>query len=171
MIIFEETAMKKYKVTLTKQETAILEEITKKGKRSAMIIRNAYILLNSNQSPGGKRQKDEDIASFLGITTRTVEKIREKFVFEGFDTALYGKESTRKYKIKVDGDVEAHLIALSCSEPPKGYARWSLRLLSDKMIELEYVDSISHETVRTVLKKRIKALEGKRLVNITPKQQ
>jgi len=162
--------MKKYKVTLTKSETEILEEITRKGKRSAMIIRNAYILLNSNESPGGKGQKDEDIAKFLGITVRTVEKMRERFVLDGFEIALYGKESTRKYKVKVDGDVEAHLVALSCSEPPKGYARWSLRLLSDKMVELKYVDEISHETVRTVLKKRIKALEGKGLANIPTKQ-
>ena len=162
--------MKKYKVTLTKSETTLLEEITKKGKRSAMIIRNAYILLNSNQSPGGKGQKDEDIAGFLGITVRTVEKIREKFVFEGFETALYGKESTRKYKVKIDGDVEAHLVALSCSEPPKGYARWSLRLLSDKMVELKYIDNISHETVRTVLKKRIKTVERKRMANISTQQ-
>lgn len=145
--------MKKYRVTLTKGETELLEEITRKGKRSAMIIRNAYILLNSNQGPGGKSQKDGDIAGFLGITVRTVEKVREKFVLEGFDTALYGRESTREYRVKVDGDVEAHLVALSCGEPPKGYARWSLRLLSDKMVELKYIDSISHETVRTVLKK------------------
>lgn len=162
--------MKKYKVTLTSPEISNLEEITRKGKRSSMIIRNAYILLNSNQSPDGKSQKDEDIAGFLGITTRTVEKIREKFVIEGFETALYGKESSRKYKVKVDGDVEAHLVALSCSAPPKGYARWSLRLLSDKLVELKYIDKISHETVRTVLKKRIKTVEGKRLVNITAQQ-
>lgn len=153
MIIFEETAMKKYKVTLTESEIEILEEITRKGKRSAMIVRNAYILLNSNQGSNGKSQKDEDIASFLNITVRTVENIREKFVIEGFETALYGKSSPREYKAKVDGDVEAHLIALSCSEPPKGFARWSLRLLSDKMVELQYIDKISHETVRTVLKK------------------
>jgi hypothetical protein len=170
MIIFEETVMKKYKVTLTKPETELLEEITRKGKRSAMVIRNAYILLNSNQTTGGKSQKDEDIADFLNITVRTVEKIREKFVLEGFEAALYGKPSTRNYKVKVDGDVEAHLIALSCSEPPKGYARWSLRLLSDKMVELRYIDNISHETVRSVLKKRIKTVESKRLANI-PTQQ
>lgn len=162
--------MKKYKVTLTRSEEEFLEGITKKGKRSAMIMRNAYILLNSNQSLGGKGEKDEDIANFLGITVRTVENIREKFVKDGFETALYGKPSTRKYKVKVDGDVEAHLLALSCSNPPKGYARWSLRLLSDKMVELKYADSISHETVRTVLKKRIKTMEGKRMANI-PTQQ
>jgi hypothetical protein len=162
--------MKKYKVTLTESETEVLEEITKKGKRGAMIIRNAYILLNSNQSPGGKNQKDEDISAFLGITVRTVEKIREKFVLEGFETALYGKNSTRQYKIKVDGDVEAHLVALSCSEPPKGFARWSLRMLSDKMVELKYIDNISHETVRSVLKKRVKTVERKRLADISTQQ-
>ena len=171
MITFGQNDMNKYKVTLTEQETELLEEITRKGKRSAMIIRNAYILLNCNQGSGGKGQKDGDIAGFLGITVRTVEKTREKFVLEGFETALYGKESTREYKVKVDGDIEAHLIALSCSEPPKGYARWSLRLLSDKMIKLKYIDNISHETVRTVLKKRNKTVEGKRLANITTKQQ
>ena len=159
--------MKKYKVTLTETEVSLLNEIARKGKRNAMIIRNAYVLLNSNQSPGGKKQKDEDIANFLGITVRTIEKLREKFVLQGFETALYGKPSTRKYNIKVDGDVEAHLVALSCSEPPKGYARWSLRLLSDKMVELKYVDNISHEKVRTVLKKRLKTLESKRMGNST----
>ena len=162
--------MKKYKVTLTDSEVELLDEITRKGKRSAMILRNAYILLNSNEGPEGKSRKDEDIASFLGITVRTIENVREKFVIEGFETALYGKKSNREYKIKVDGDVEAHLVALSCSEPPKGYARWSLRLLSDKMVELKYVDDISHETVRTVLKKRIKTVEGKRMANITTQQ-
>jgi hypothetical protein len=163
--------MKKYRVTLTKQEIQILEEITRKGKRSAPIIRNAYILLNSNEGKGGKKQKDEDIANFLSITTRTMENIRMKFVLEGFETALYGKKSERIYSNKVDGDAEAHLIALSCSKPPEGFARWSLRLLSDKMVELKYIDSISHETVRTVLKKRIKTLAGKRMVNISTQQQ
>ena len=145
--------MKKYKVTLTDNEVELLEEITRKGKRNAMIIRNAYILLNSNQGPGGKSKKDEDIAVFLGITVRTIEKIREKFVTEGFDVALYGRSSPRKYKVKIDGDAEAHLIALSCGDPPKGYARWSLRMLANKMVELKYIDKISHESVRCVLKK------------------
>ena len=161
--------MKKYRITLTDSEIEFLEEITRKGKRSVIIIRNAYILLNANESDNGKKQKDEDIAKLLSITTRTLENIRKKFVLEGFETALYGKKSERVYSRKVDGDVEAHLIALSCSNPPKGYARWSLRLLSDKMVELKYTNSISHETVRTVLKKRIKTVERKRMANLTPK--
>ena len=159
--------MKKYKVTLTESEINFLEEITRKGKRSALIIRNAYILLNTNESEKGKQQKDEYIAKFLGVTVRTLENIRKKFVLESFETALYGKKSERVYSRKIDGDAEAHLIALSCGKPPKGYARWSLRLLSNKMVELKYADSISHETVRTVLKKRIKTVERKGMVNFS----
>jgi len=162
--------MKFYKVTLTDPEITFLEEITKRGKRSAIVIRNAHILLNANEGNNGRKQKDEEIAKFLGITTRTLENIRKKFVLDGFEIALYGKKSDRVYSRKIDGDAEAYLIALSCSKPPKGFASWSLRLLSDKMAELKYVDSISHETVRTVLKKRIKTVEGKRMVNFSPKQ-
>ena len=150
--------MKKYRVTLTQPEVDLLEGITSKGKRSAQIIRNAYILLNCNENIESRKMTDEQIASFLGITVRTMENIRKRFVLEGFEVALYGRKSEQVYKSKIDGDIEAHLIALSCSEPPEGFARWSLRLLSDKMVALKYVDSISHETVRTVLKKRIKAL-------------
>ncbi len=145
--------MKKHKVTLTDLEVEFLEEITRKGKRSAQIIRNAYILLNCNESQNGKKRKDEDIASMLSITVRTLENTRKRFVMDGFEIALYGKKSERVYTPKVDGDVEAHLLALSCSDPPKGYSRWSLRLLSSRMVELQYVDSISHEKVRAVLKK------------------
>jgi hypothetical protein len=162
--------MKKYKVTLTDSEIELLNEITRKGKRRAQVIRNAYVLLNSNEADNGKKQKDEDISKLLSITVRTLENIRKRFVLEGFDISLYGKKSDRVYSPKVDGDVEAHLVALSCSEPPKGYSKWSLRLLSSKMVELQYVHSISHEAVRTVLKKRIKAVERERMANITTKQ-
>ncbi len=158
--------MKKYKVTLTDTEIDLLEGITRNGKRSAMLVRNSYILLNVDQGERGKSKKDEEVSSFLGITVRTIESLRKKFVLDGFETALYGKKGEREYIPKVDGDVEAHLIALSCSEAPKGFARWSLRMLSDKMVELKYIDSISHEKVRTVLKKRVKAMESKRVVNI-----
>ena len=153
--------MKYYKVTLSDSEVDFLEEITRKGKRSASVIRNAHILLNANEGANGRNQKDVDIAGFLGITTRTLENIRKKFVLDGFEAALYGKKSGRVYSWKIDGDAEAHLIALGCSKPPKGYAKWSLRLLSDKMVELRYADSISHETVRAVLK-RTSSNPGKR---------
>jgi transposase len=161
--------MKKYKVTLTASEIELLKEITRNSKRSAMLIRNAYILLNVDEGEKGKGKKDEEVASILGVTVKTIENLRKKFVMESFETALYGKKAEREYTPKVDGDVEAHLIALSCSEAPKGFNRWSLRMLSEKMVELKYVDAISHETVRTVLKKRIKALESKRVANIAPK--
>jgi len=84
---------------------------------------------------------------------RTIDRIKKSFVEDGFEIALNGKPSTRVYEKQIDGDVEAHIIALSCSNPPKGFARWSLRLLADKAVELEYIDSISHESVRQMLKK------------------
>ena len=84
---------------------------------------------------------------------RKVERMKKRFVLEGLDVALNGRKGSRIYAKKVDGDFEAHLVALSCSEPPEGFARWSLRLLADKVVELEYIDSISHETIRRILKK------------------
>jgi len=145
--------MKKYLVKLTQEEVALLEEIIRKGKRKAQVIRNALILLNVNQGKGGKNKKDEDVSEFLNVTVRTIEEIRKRFVLDDFEIALYGKPSPRVYEKKADGEIEAHLIALSCSDPPQGYAKWSLRLLADKMVELNYIDSLSHETVRRVLKK------------------
>lgn len=145
--------MKLYKVTLTEEEVEELKIIASKGKKNARVIKNALILLNVDQSKLGKAKKDEDVADFLEVTTRTIENVRKRFVLDGLEAALYGKPREREYETKIDGDKEAHLIALSCGDPPKGYARWSLRLLADKMIELKYVDSISHETVRKVLKK------------------
>ena len=84
---------------------------------------------------------------------RKIDRVKKRFVEDGLDVVLNGKKNTRIYSKKIDGDFEAHLIALSCSEPPEGYAEWSLRLLADKVVELNYIDSISHETVRQVLKK------------------
>lgn len=145
--------MKKYKITLSMEEIKELRELTQKGKKNARVIKNALILLNADESKYGKGKKDEDIADFLEVTVRTIENIRKRFIEDGFEAALYGKPRERQYEHKVDGDAEAHLIALSCSKPPEGFGRWSLRLLADKMIELKYVESISHETVRRVLKK------------------
>jgi len=89
-----------------------------------------------------------------------VDRIKKRFVEEGYEACLSRKPTTRVYEKKVDGDVEAKLVSIACSEPPEGFAKWSLRLLANTLVELQYVESISHETVRTVLKKRIKALES-----------
>jgi transposase len=145
--------MKKYKVTLTHKEVEELREITKKGKRSARVLKNALILLNADEGKYGKGKKDGEISEFLDVTVQTIENIRKRFIEDGFEAALSGKPKEREYKHKIDGDAEAHLIAMSCGEPPKGFARWTLRLLADKMVELKYIDDISHETVRRVLKK------------------
>ena len=84
---------------------------------------------------------------------RKIDRVKKRFVVDGLDVALNGRKGSRVYKRKVDGELEAHLIALSCSEPPEGFARWSLRLLADKAVELDYIEQISHETVRRILKK------------------
>ncbi|SHE34723.1 Homeodomain-like domain-containing protein [Mariniphaga anaerophila] len=98
---------------------------------------------------------------------KKIDRVKMRFVEEGLDIALEGHKGERVYKKKVDGDLEARLIALSCSEAPEGFSRWSLRMLADKAVELEYVDEISHETVRRVLKKRIETVEEKRMGDTT----
>ena len=145
--------MKKYKITLTRDEIDELKALTKRGKCNARTLKNALILLNVDEGENGRGKKDEDVADILQVTVRTIENIRKRFIVDGFEAALYGKLRQRTYDRKVDGDAEARLIAMCCSEPPEGHATWSLRLLADKMVELQYVDSISHETVRRVLKK------------------
>lgn len=145
--------MIRYKVTLNPEEREQLEAISAKGKHTSAQFRNACILLNCDE--GGQQQKtpDEQIARVLHIHTKTVERLRQRFVEEGFEACLERRPYPAVKDIKADGDFEAHLIALSCSKAPEGYARWSLRMLADKMIELNYVASVSHETVRQVLKK------------------
>ena len=163
--------MKKYHVTLTPEERNELEIITTKGKRNARVIQSAYILLNCDNGNRDKLRKDADIAQFLGITERTIENIRKKFVLDGYEIALNGRPSERIYKRNIDGETEARIIALSCSQPPEGFARWSLRMLADKAVELDYIDTVSHETVRSVLKKRNKTVEEKGMGNSpTPKR-
>lgn len=156
-----------YKVTLTVSERESLTLLTKRGSHYSRKVLHSLILLNSDEgefSENGKRTNKE-IAGFLQVGERMVERIKKRFVEAGIESALEDKPSERDYRRKADGDLEAKLIALSCSEAPEGFARWSLRLLADKAVELEYVDSLSHETVRRVLKKRIKAVEEKRLGN------
>jgi transposase len=147
-------AMSTYKVTLTQEERNQLSGITRTGKHSAKKILHALILLNVDRGPfAGERQTNEQICKVLKIGMRTIDRVKKRFVEEGLEAALKMAPTSRKYEKLVDGDLEAHLIALACGEPPKGHARWSLRLLADKVVELQYTDSISYETVRRTLKK------------------
>ena len=146
--------MRKYVVTLTKDERDILLEITSKGKHSAQKVLNALILLGCDEGEyQEQRSINEDLSRVLKISMRKIDRVKMRFVLGSFDEALTGKKSDRNYVKKTDGDFEARLIALSCSEAPEGFIRWSLRMLADKVVELEYIDSMSHETVRKILKK------------------
>jgi len=147
--------MKRYTVTLTENERGILRELTLKGKQNSQKILNALILLNCDKGEWNvNHSTNEEISRILNISMRKIDRVKKRFVEDGLEVALNGKKRNRIYTKKVDGDFEAHLVALSCSEPPEGFARWSLRLLADKVIELGYIESISHETIRHILKKR-----------------
>lgn len=160
--------MKKYKVTLTESERLELIEISSKGSHKSQKVLNALILLNCDQGEyQDNKSRNEDISTILHVSMKKIDRVKKRFVEEGMEIALNGHRGEREYERKVDGDLEARLIALSCSEPPEGFSRWSLRMLADKAVELEYIDQISHETVRRLLKKRIKALEKKRMGNST----
>lgn len=151
--------MRKYKVTLEKEEREALHRIAEKGSHKSQKVLNALILLNCDEGEfQDRRAKNEEIAGVLQVSMRKIDRVKKRFVLEGFDVALNGRKGERVYEKKADGDFEAHLVALSCSEPPEGFSRWSLRLLADQMVELNYIDSISYETVRRVLKKRDQAL-------------
>ena len=146
--------MNTYKVTLTQDERAHLTEMTRTGTHAARKIIHALILLNVDRgSYNTEKQINEDICKVLKIGMRTIDRVKKRFVEEGLDAALKMAPTSRVYDKLVDGDMEAHLIALACGEPPKGYARWSLRLLADKLVELRYAEDISYETVRRTLKK------------------
>lgn len=146
--------MNTYKVTLTQEERNQLTEITRTGTHAARKVIHALILLNVDRGQYNTEQQiNEEICKVLKIGMRTIDRVKKRFVEEGLDAALKMAPTSRGYAKLVDGDMEAHLIALACGEPPKGYARWSLRLLSDKLVELRIADSISYETVRRTLKK------------------
>lgn len=144
---------KRYRVTLTQPERQELQHLISRGKADARKLAHARILLQADEAEGGPRRTDGQIASSLDTATRTIERVRERFVEQGLDAALVPKPSKRVYARKLDGRQEAKLIALACSKPPAGKARWTLRLLADEMVELEVVESLSHETVRQALKK------------------
>lgn len=153
-------------VTLTEAEREELHALTTKGKHGSQQILNALILLNCDKSEWNvTHSTNEEISRVLNISMRKIDRVKKRFVEKGLEVALNGEKRNRIYDKKVDGDLEAHIVALSCSEPPEGFARWSLRLLADKIVELGYVEDISHETIRCTLKKRNKALAKERLGN------
>jgi len=146
----------RYKVTLTQEERDRLQQMTTRGKHSSRSVLNALILLGCDESPFQERKLTaEEISSVLPVSLKKIERVKRRFVEQGLEVALEKQPAQREYQRKADGDFEAHLVALSCSKPPRGHTRWSLRLLADKMVELEYVDSVSYETVRRVLKKTL----------------
>ena len=144
---------KKYVVRLSEEERHTLEELVRKGKEAAHKRLHAQILLKADEGEFGCGWKDEEIARALDIGQSTVGRVRERLVMQGLMAALNGSPAVRSKTRKLDGEQEAHLIALTCSEPPAGRARWTLQLLADKMVELKYVESLSDETVRLALKK------------------
>ena len=145
--------MVKYKVTLTKEEFEELMSIINKGSHTSPQFRAAYILLNCDEGDYGEKVSGKLICQVLKVSARMIDRVKQRFVEEGFDACLERKPMIRTKEKKADGELEAQLIALSCSKAPEGFARWSLRLLADKMVELKYIESISHETIRKVLKK------------------
>ncbi len=145
--------MIRYIIKLSLDEVQELRLIISKGSHSTQAFRSAYILLNCDQGEYSDKVTNEQISKVLKVSMRTIDRVKKKFIEGGLEAVLERKPSTRDYDIKIDGDAEAKLVKLCCSEPPKGFAKWSLRLLADKMVELHYIESISHVSVGNILKK------------------
>lgn len=144
----------RYRVTLTPEERQQLEKLTKNGKTSSKRFVHARALLLCDTSENGPAWKVEDVAEALGITSRTIEHLKKRFVEDGLDAALARKSRDKPPReIKFDGAFEAKLIALACSEAPGGRKRWTVRLLADKAMELNFAETVSHMTVQRALKK------------------
>ena len=142
-----------YVVTLEAQERSYLQNLVSKGRVAARKRLHAEILLKTDQGPHGPAWKDHKIIEAFEVNHSTVERVRRRFVEEGLEPALNRKKREVKKLPKIDGEVEAHLIAAACGDPPDGRSRWTLRLLAGHLVELELVDTVSHETVRRALKK------------------
>lgn len=142
-----------YHVKLTKSEVEELQSLINKGSHTSQTFRNAYILLNCDEGEYSEKVTNEQMSKVLKLGMRTIDRVKKRFIEEGLEACLERKPPNRVYEKKIDGDIEAKIVTLCCSEPPRGYNRWSLRLLADKMVELNYVESISYVAVRNVLKK------------------
>jgi hypothetical protein len=144
--------VKKYIVSLTTQEQKELQTLIGRRNEKAQAVKRAYVLLVADEN--GESLPDKEITRRYKVTTRCIEGLRKRFVEEGFQQVVYGKKRTVFKEKLFDGRVEAHLIALRCSAPPQGHSAWTLHLLADHMVRLGYVESISHESVRQLLKKK-----------------
>ena len=144
---------KKYIVTLTQEERQMLQAMLSRGKAAARKLMHARILLKADAGTGGPNCDDATIAQGLEIGRATVERVRKEFVEDGLTAAVERRKPRREYDRVMDGDGEAHLIALACGRAPEGRSRWTLRLLADHMVQLEYVEQVSYQTVRRTLKK------------------
>jgi transposase len=143
---------KRYVVTLSEAERKELESLIASGKSNRNKIVKAFILLKADEGEYGEKWTDKQIAEAYHISVSTIEQTRERFVEEGLEVALTRRASQRVYRRKIEGEEEAHLIALACSTPPEGRSEWTLQLLADKMVELNYVgESVSDETIRRAL--------------------
>lgn len=144
---------KRFVVELTEAERGRLEEMISAGTAPARKLMHARILLKADESPGGPAWVDKRVAEAVEASQPTVSRVRKQYVQAGLDAALNRRPPRREYRRKLDGAQEARLIALACSTPPPGQARWSLRLLADRLVELEVVEDISYQTVRRVFEK------------------
>jgi len=144
---------KKYRVTLTDDERAMLTTLITSGSAPARTLTHARILLKADQAQGGPAWTDEAIRDALDVGLSTIARVRARLVEYNLDDALHRRATPRPHQRLLDGAAEAHVLALACSAVPEGNERWTLRLLADKMVELEYVERVSHETIRQVLKK------------------
>lgn len=144
---------KRYLVTLTVEECRELQSMVSVGKAAARKLVRSRILLLADQSQDGPAKSDPQITDALDCGRATVERVRKQFVEEGLEATLIPKPTIRTYENRLDGKAEAHLVAITCGAPPEGRTRWTLRLLSDRMVGLGHVESVSHETIRQTLKK------------------
>ena len=144
----------RYRITLTEQERKDLEALTRCGKTGAKKFIHARALLLCDAGSEGPAWIVADVAEALGVTSRTIEHLKQRFVKDGLEAALVRKSRVKPPReVIFDGSFEARLIALACSDAPEGYLRWTVRLLADKVVELKFVSSVSHMTVQRVLKK------------------
>jgi hypothetical protein len=142
----------KFSVALSEEERAYLRTLVGRGTAPARTLAHARVLLKANQGEGGPNWTDAAIAAAVEVSAATVARVRQRYVTGGLAAALARKAPDREYGRTLDGEQEARLVALTCSAPPDGRKRWTLRLLAARLVALEIVDAVSHETVRQVLK-------------------